>query len=83
MTAMCFFSEPSKSSASKRITFLPEIHECSLIFHRFDSTRVDIYNMDAITSRTYLTRGGMILVALMSGNDYDPVCLSLLTAGVY
>jgi hypothetical protein len=38
---------------------------------------IDIYTTDAIASKTGVSWGGMILVGLLSGNDYDPVSLSL------
>jgi hypothetical protein len=41
-----------------------------------DSDMIDIYTTDAIASKTGLSRGGMILVGLLSGNDYDLVSLS-------
>jgi hypothetical protein len=36
---------------------------------------IDLYDAASIALHpTSLTRGGMILVGLLSGNDYDPVC---------
>jgi hypothetical protein len=41
------------------------------------SDEVTVYKAESIaeTAEISLSRGGMVLIALLSGGDYDPACL--------
>lgn len=73
---MLFCSVPFTSSASKHwqayLGFSALICSCSWGVSQHDT--IKIYSTKGIASSLSISRGGLILMGLLIGGDYDPVC---------
>jgi hypothetical protein len=60
------------------ISSVPDCRHCLCSWHGADVDKIDIYSLQNIATMVPLTRGGMVLIALLSGGDYNPVRLDKL-----